>query len=298
MPHLAAQWARIRVRLQTEVGEAEYRTWLRQMALSGTDGDEVTVTLPTRFLRDWVTSRYGDRIKALWQAENPAVRRVDVRVSSITATPIPLTESLSAPSEDVHFETPHSDAPQADAPYPDRRRHEPPRKAASGGSSPRDSAAPPRADRFGRADAPAATVASPPATAVASPNPPFAGQSSQSNWSEDRGRPASGTGRSARSALHLRRFRRRQAQRVRLCLCARRVAERPVQSRVQSAVPLRRGGPGQDPSDARHGVGADRPRPATPCRSPTCRPRSSCIASSPRSAANRPWSSRRTLAQR
>ncbi len=82
MPHLTAQWARVRVRLQSEVGEAEYRTWLRQLALTGIDGDEVTVTLPTRFLRDWVTSRYGDQIRTLWQAENPAVRRVDVRVGT------------------------------------------------------------------------------------------------------------------------------------------------------------------------------------------------------------------------
>jgi len=86
MPQLAAQWARIRGRLQTEVGEVEYRTWLRQMTLGGLDGDEVTVTLPTRFLRDWVRSRYGDRLNALWQAENGAVRRVDIRVGNTIIT--------------------------------------------------------------------------------------------------------------------------------------------------------------------------------------------------------------------
>ena len=40
MPQLAAQWARIRGRLQSEVGEVEYRTWLRQMTLAGVDGDD------------------------------------------------------------------------------------------------------------------------------------------------------------------------------------------------------------------------------------------------------------------
>ena len=77
---MAAQWARIRGRLQSEVGDIEYRNWLRQMTLAGVDGDEVTVLLPTRFLCDWVRSRYGDRLNALWQAENPAVRRVEIRV--------------------------------------------------------------------------------------------------------------------------------------------------------------------------------------------------------------------------
>src|ERR1700728_3986005 len=79
IPQLAAQWARVRGRLQQEFGEVEYRTWLRQMTLVGLDGDEIAVHLPTRFLRDWVRSRYGDRINTLWREENPAVRSVDIR---------------------------------------------------------------------------------------------------------------------------------------------------------------------------------------------------------------------------
>jgi len=85
IPQLAAQWARIRGRLQSEVGEVEYRTWLRQMTLIGIDGDEITINLPTRFLRDWVSSRYGDRLNALWQSENAAVRRVDLCVGGAVA---------------------------------------------------------------------------------------------------------------------------------------------------------------------------------------------------------------------
>jgi chromosomal replication initiator protein len=81
-PQIAALWARIRGKLQSEVGDVEYRTWLRQMTLAGLDGDEVTVHLPSRFLRDWVRSHYGEKIEKLWQAEIPAVRRVDIRVGN------------------------------------------------------------------------------------------------------------------------------------------------------------------------------------------------------------------------
>jgi len=114
MPQLAAQWARIRGRLQSEVGEVEYRTWLRQMTLAGLDGDEITVTLPTRFLRDWVRSRYGDRLNALWQAENPAIRRVDIRVgganaaisgessTSVVASPDAVTDERVDPRPDIN----------------------------------------------------------------------------------------------------------------------------------------------------------------------------------------------------
>ncbi len=93
---LAGQWNRVRERLQVEVGEAEYRTWLRQMTLGNVDGDEVTVHLPTRFLRDWVRSHYGDRLNALWHGEDPAIRRVDIRVGRGLSTG-GLAESLAAP---------------------------------------------------------------------------------------------------------------------------------------------------------------------------------------------------------
>ncbi len=93
---LAVQWARVRGRLQNEVGDVEYRTWLKQMTLTGIDGDEITVRLPTRFLRDWVRSHYGDRLTSLWQAENQSVRRVEIRVGAgVLVTP--LAEPLSAP---------------------------------------------------------------------------------------------------------------------------------------------------------------------------------------------------------
>ena len=65
------------------------------MTLGGVDGDEVTVRLPSRFLRDWVRSNYGEKITTLWQQESPAIRRVDIRVEE-GAEP-GLAESLTAP---------------------------------------------------------------------------------------------------------------------------------------------------------------------------------------------------------
>ena len=96
---LPIQWARIRNRLQGEVGELEYRNWLRQMTLAGIDGDEITVLLPTRFLCDWVRSRYGDRLNSLWHGENPAFRRVDIRVCGGVAPMTGLAESLATTVE-------------------------------------------------------------------------------------------------------------------------------------------------------------------------------------------------------
>ncbi len=99
-PHAAA-WVRICSRMQAEVGEVEYRTWLRQMTLGPVEHDEITLYLPTRFLRDWVRSQYGDRLGALWNAEIAVIRRVELTlapemrsearppVAAIAPSPIP-----------------------------------------------------------------------------------------------------------------------------------------------------------------------------------------------------------------
>ncbi|MDE2391787.1 MAG: hypothetical protein KGL65_09285, partial [Rhodospirillales bacterium] len=82
---LVEQWARVRARLQAEVGEVEYRTWLKQVSFAGLAGDEAVVLLPTRFLRDWVNKEYGELIAAFWQQENAAVRRVEFRTGAPAA---------------------------------------------------------------------------------------------------------------------------------------------------------------------------------------------------------------------
>ncbi len=84
---LVEQWARVRARLQAEVGEVEYRTWLKQISFAGVAGDEAVVMLPTRFLRDWVNKEYGELIAAFWQQENAAVRRVEFRTGAPSARP-------------------------------------------------------------------------------------------------------------------------------------------------------------------------------------------------------------------
>jgi chromosomal replication initiator protein len=96
---LAAQWARIRGRLQQEVGEVEYRTWLRQMTLAGFDGEEIALYLPTRFLRDWVREHYADRLTELWRNENHAIERVDIRVGGVATGTGGLAESLGVIAE-------------------------------------------------------------------------------------------------------------------------------------------------------------------------------------------------------
>jgi len=74
------QWARVRGRLRAEVGEAAFRSWLKPLTMSGGRSGGVRLSVPTRFMRDWVASNYADRILALWRDEDSSIAAVEIVV--------------------------------------------------------------------------------------------------------------------------------------------------------------------------------------------------------------------------
>ena len=85
--HLSEQWSRVRGRLQQEVGDAAFRSWLQPLSLLGARGGVVRMAVPTRFMRDWVSGNYADRIRALWKSENPDVSGIEIVVQPQAARP-------------------------------------------------------------------------------------------------------------------------------------------------------------------------------------------------------------------
>jgi len=74
------QWARVRARLRAEVGEAAFRSWLKPLTMAGGRSGGVRLSVPTRFMRDWVASNYADRILALWRDEDSSIAAVEIVV--------------------------------------------------------------------------------------------------------------------------------------------------------------------------------------------------------------------------
>jgi chromosomal replication initiator protein len=76
----AAQWDRVLGRLRGEFGDAVFKSWLKPLTFANAGEGEVIVSVPTRFMRDWVERHYLERIRAIWCEENAGVRTVVVRV--------------------------------------------------------------------------------------------------------------------------------------------------------------------------------------------------------------------------
>ncbi len=96
-----SQWARIRAKLRREFGDAAYRSWLRNMTLQGIEAGRVKITVPTRFLRDWVAAHYADRIRALWNAENTSVTAVDMLIAGAASCAVDVAEPAVREIADV-----------------------------------------------------------------------------------------------------------------------------------------------------------------------------------------------------
>jgi chromosomal replication initiator protein len=79
----AAQWAAVRVTLQSQLGTARHAAFLAHLELDAVDGGTVRVSVPTRFLATWIVEHYCDCLRRAWQAEDAAVKRVDINVRAI-----------------------------------------------------------------------------------------------------------------------------------------------------------------------------------------------------------------------
>ncbi len=75
---LELQWAKVLESLRAEVGEDAYKSWLKPMVVRGLRDGQINITVPTRFMRDWVAAHYLDRLTLLWAQEDPEITAINV----------------------------------------------------------------------------------------------------------------------------------------------------------------------------------------------------------------------------
>jgi len=74
----ASRWTRVRSQLRAEFGEAAYRSWLKPASFELADEATVRILAPTKFMRDWIETQYGERLLKLCAAENPKIKRLEI----------------------------------------------------------------------------------------------------------------------------------------------------------------------------------------------------------------------------
>ncbi len=74
------KWRRIQSRLRAELGEDVFTSWFGRVELEHYDGRVVQVSVPTKFLRNWLQSHYSDKLLACCGTELNGADRLEFRV--------------------------------------------------------------------------------------------------------------------------------------------------------------------------------------------------------------------------
>ncbi|MCW5696061.1 MAG: chromosomal replication initiator protein DnaA [Bauldia sp.] len=120
----AENWARVRARLRSELGEDVFNSWFARVEFEQADRSTVQLSVPTRFLKSWITGHYRDRLLDLWHDEgHPAIRRVDLTVRSAArmpaaAVPEPIKQSAERPMPTMLPQAARLPAPPRPMPAP------------------------------------------------------------------------------------------------------------------------------------------------------------------------------------
>jgi hypothetical protein len=63
------RWRRVKDQLRSELGEDVFSSWFGRMELEAVEQGSVRLSVPTRFLRNWIQSHYSEKVLLKWQSE-------------------------------------------------------------------------------------------------------------------------------------------------------------------------------------------------------------------------------------
>src|SRR3982751_3783380 len=74
------QWNGVHGELRNEFGEAIFRSWLKPLTLQACYHGTLEVSVPTRFMRDWIQNHYAARILEMCAGKNTDLKRLEIVV--------------------------------------------------------------------------------------------------------------------------------------------------------------------------------------------------------------------------
>ena len=97
-PEIKSLWDGIYNSLREEFGEAVFRSWLKPLTLQAYYHGTLEVSVPTRFMRDWIQSHYSSRILEMCAARHDEIRRLEIVVVQVASRDSDADAAKPAPS--------------------------------------------------------------------------------------------------------------------------------------------------------------------------------------------------------
>ena len=75
-------WEKIQLEMKNKFGKDIFESWLRKINFSGEFNDYILLSVSTRFLRDWITSRYLDQILQIVKSHKNEINRIEISIAN------------------------------------------------------------------------------------------------------------------------------------------------------------------------------------------------------------------------
>ena len=84
--HQNLNWSLIQSQMKNKLGLEIYESWLKKISFVEEFNNYVLLTVPTRFIRDWITSRYLDQILQIIRSFKKEIIRVEFKIADNKTT--------------------------------------------------------------------------------------------------------------------------------------------------------------------------------------------------------------------
>ena len=74
-------WELIQEDFKIKFGSDVFESWLKKMELKEINTDNLLISVPTRFIRDWITSRYLDNVIQVIKSHNKNINRIEFKIN-------------------------------------------------------------------------------------------------------------------------------------------------------------------------------------------------------------------------
>jgi chromosomal replication initiator protein len=90
----ASPWEQAKAKLRLQLGEHVYSSWFASMEYEGVANGAALLSVPTRFLKQWILSNYRDKVLAALEEENAEIRSLEINVRGASRCVVPPANSL------------------------------------------------------------------------------------------------------------------------------------------------------------------------------------------------------------
>ena len=98
---LKTLWKEVSEKLIHELGETIFKSWLQPLSIEKLEDGYLHLTVPTRFVKDWVLANYGEKLLHHWKTALPEVKKLVIEVQSVSSEGLKISpqDRFSSPEE-------------------------------------------------------------------------------------------------------------------------------------------------------------------------------------------------------